>query len=161
MYKNAPVVYRSSELIRDLIIDWVERHKTIPTQPDNNWRDLAVALAASAAAVDMSFQHAPLKIFNIPRLDRAPVPLAERRTSPLSKRDMAFVSSRTGGQVRGLNGSLSFQRIYSIPRNHTKRHQITPIELRLFCDTLVVFRAVSWIVITFSAACQTADFGDR
>ena len=38
MYKDAPVVYRSSELIRDLIIDWVERHKTIPTEPDNNWR---------------------------------------------------------------------------------------------------------------------------
>lgn len=38
MYKDAPVVYRSSELIRDLIIDWVERHKTIPTQPNNNWR---------------------------------------------------------------------------------------------------------------------------
>jgi 2',3'-cyclic-nucleotide 2'-phosphodiesterase (5'-nucleotidase family) len=38
MYKDAPVVYRSSELIRDLIIDWVERHKTIPTQPSNNWR---------------------------------------------------------------------------------------------------------------------------
>jgi len=38
MYKDAPVVYRSSELIRDLIIDWVERHKTIPTRPNNNWR---------------------------------------------------------------------------------------------------------------------------
>ena len=38
MYKDAPVVYRSSELIRDLIIDWVERHKTIPTEPNNNWR---------------------------------------------------------------------------------------------------------------------------
>ena len=38
MYKNAPVVYRSSELIRDLIIDWVERHKTIPIEPTNNWR---------------------------------------------------------------------------------------------------------------------------
>ncbi len=38
MYKNAPVVYRSSEEIRDLIIDWVERNKTIPTQPTNNWR---------------------------------------------------------------------------------------------------------------------------
>jgi len=38
MYKNAPVVYRSSELIRDLIIDWVERHKTIPTEPTNNWQ---------------------------------------------------------------------------------------------------------------------------
>lgn len=38
MYKGAPVVYRSSEEIRELIIDWVERHKTIPTEPDNNWR---------------------------------------------------------------------------------------------------------------------------
>jgi len=38
MYKNAPVVYRSSEEIRDLIIDWVERHKIIPAEPTNNWR---------------------------------------------------------------------------------------------------------------------------
>ncbi|MEP6636431.1 MAG: 5'-nucleotidase C-terminal domain-containing protein, partial [Acidobacteriota bacterium] len=38
MYKNAPVVYRSSEEIRELIIDWVERHKTIPTAPTSNWR---------------------------------------------------------------------------------------------------------------------------
>ncbi len=38
MYKGAPVVYRSSEEIRELIIDWVERHKTIPTEPTNNWR---------------------------------------------------------------------------------------------------------------------------
>lgn len=37
MYKGAPVINRSSELIRDLIIDWVERHKTIPTEPTNNW----------------------------------------------------------------------------------------------------------------------------
>jgi 2',3'-cyclic-nucleotide 2'-phosphodiesterase / 3'-nucleotidase len=38
MYKNAPVVYRSGEEIRELIIDWVERNKTIPTEPTNNWR---------------------------------------------------------------------------------------------------------------------------
>jgi 2',3'-cyclic-nucleotide 2'-phosphodiesterase/3'-nucleotidase len=38
MYKDAPVVYRSSEEVRELIIDWVERNKTIPTQADNNWR---------------------------------------------------------------------------------------------------------------------------
>ena len=38
MYKNAPVVYRSSEEIRELIIDWVESHKTVPTTPNNNWR---------------------------------------------------------------------------------------------------------------------------
>ncbi len=38
MYKGAPVVYRSSDEIREMIIDWVERHKTIPTRPSNNWR---------------------------------------------------------------------------------------------------------------------------
>jgi len=38
MYKNAPVVYRSSEDIRELIIDWVEKNKTVPTTPTNNWR---------------------------------------------------------------------------------------------------------------------------
>ena len=38
MYKKARVVYRSSEEIRELIIDWVERNKNIPTEPNNNWR---------------------------------------------------------------------------------------------------------------------------
>lgn len=38
MYKDAPVVYRSSEEIRELIIDWVERNKTVPATPNNNWR---------------------------------------------------------------------------------------------------------------------------
>ena len=38
MYGNAPVVYRSSEEIRELIIDWVERNRTIPDEPTNNWR---------------------------------------------------------------------------------------------------------------------------
>lgn len=38
MFKSAPVVYRSSEEVRELIIDWVEKHKTIPTETDNNWR---------------------------------------------------------------------------------------------------------------------------
>ena len=38
MFKAAPVVYRSSEEVRELIIDWVEKHKTIPTQSNNNWR---------------------------------------------------------------------------------------------------------------------------
>ena len=38
MYKGAPVVYRSSDGIREMIIEWVERHKTIPTEPNNNWK---------------------------------------------------------------------------------------------------------------------------
>lgn len=38
MYQGAPVIYRSSEEIRELIIDWVERTKKIPITADNNWR---------------------------------------------------------------------------------------------------------------------------
>jgi 2',3'-cyclic-nucleotide 2'-phosphodiesterase / 3'-nucleotidase len=38
MYKDAKVVDRSSAEIRELIIDWLERHKEVPTEPTNNWR---------------------------------------------------------------------------------------------------------------------------
>jgi 2',3'-cyclic-nucleotide 2'-phosphodiesterase/3'-nucleotidase len=38
MYPGAPVLQRSSTEIRDLIIAWVEKHHTIPIEPDDNWR---------------------------------------------------------------------------------------------------------------------------
>lgn len=38
MYKSAPVVYRSGEEIRELIIDWLEKNKTVPIEPTNNWK---------------------------------------------------------------------------------------------------------------------------
>jgi 2',3'-cyclic-nucleotide 2'-phosphodiesterase/3'-nucleotidase len=38
MFKDCPVVMRSSTEIRDLIIDWVERGGKIPTEPTGNWR---------------------------------------------------------------------------------------------------------------------------
>jgi 2',3'-cyclic-nucleotide 2'-phosphodiesterase/3'-nucleotidase len=38
MYKDAPVLYRSSDEIRQLIIEWLERNGTVPAQPTNNWR---------------------------------------------------------------------------------------------------------------------------
>jgi 2',3'-cyclic-nucleotide 2'-phosphodiesterase/3'-nucleotidase len=41
MYKGSPEVFRSSEEIRELIIDWVEEHKYVPTEPTNNWRLIA------------------------------------------------------------------------------------------------------------------------
>jgi len=31
-------VYRSSQEIREMIIEWVERHHQIPSEPTNNWR---------------------------------------------------------------------------------------------------------------------------
>jgi 2',3'-cyclic-nucleotide 2'-phosphodiesterase/3'-nucleotidase len=38
MYKSAKVVYRSGEEIRELIIDWLEKNKSVPTEPNNNWK---------------------------------------------------------------------------------------------------------------------------
>jgi 2',3'-cyclic-nucleotide 2'-phosphodiesterase (5'-nucleotidase family) len=38
MFKDAPVLVRGSEEIRDLIINWVEQNGTIPAEPTNNWR---------------------------------------------------------------------------------------------------------------------------
>jgi len=38
MYKNAPVLYKSSQEIRNLIIEWGKEHRVIPARPSNNWR---------------------------------------------------------------------------------------------------------------------------
>ena len=38
MFKGAKILARPSAEIRDLIIDWVERHGTIPTEPTHNWK---------------------------------------------------------------------------------------------------------------------------
>ena len=45
MFKTAPVVMRASVPIRDLLIDWVERHHVIPSTPVNNWRIVGVGSA--------------------------------------------------------------------------------------------------------------------
>ena len=54
MYKDAPVVYRSSEEIRELIIDWVERNKTVPATPNNNWRIVPTEPSPGARVVLVS-----------------------------------------------------------------------------------------------------------
>jgi 2',3'-cyclic-nucleotide 2'-phosphodiesterase/3'-nucleotidase len=38
MFKGARIVWRSPDEIRDLVIQYYSEHKTLPTQPDNNWR---------------------------------------------------------------------------------------------------------------------------
>jgi len=38
MFKDAPVVSRSTKELRELIIDWVKRNVHIPASPTNNWR---------------------------------------------------------------------------------------------------------------------------
>jgi 2',3'-cyclic-nucleotide 2'-phosphodiesterase/3'-nucleotidase len=46
MYKNAPVLYTSSQEIRNLIIEWVKQHRIIPAEPSQNWRMLPFANTA-------------------------------------------------------------------------------------------------------------------
>ena len=38
MFRNAKIVWRSPDEIRDLVIQYYSDHKTLPAQPDNNWR---------------------------------------------------------------------------------------------------------------------------
>jgi 2',3'-cyclic-nucleotide 2'-phosphodiesterase/3'-nucleotidase len=38
MLAGLPVLWRSSVEIRDLIVDWVESHGTVPSEPTENWR---------------------------------------------------------------------------------------------------------------------------
>ncbi len=44
MFKGAKVLYRSSEEIRNLIIEWVRRNRKIPSEPTGNWRLLPADL---------------------------------------------------------------------------------------------------------------------
>jgi len=38
MFRGVPVLDRSSVEIRDLIVDWVQKHPDIPSEPTQNWR---------------------------------------------------------------------------------------------------------------------------
>ncbi len=38
MFRGAKIVWRSPDEIRDLMIQYYSEHKTLPAQPDNNWR---------------------------------------------------------------------------------------------------------------------------
>src|SRR3989441_10992109 len=37
MFKDAPVISRSTKELRELIIDWVKRNRHIPATATNNW----------------------------------------------------------------------------------------------------------------------------
>jgi 2',3'-cyclic-nucleotide 2'-phosphodiesterase/3'-nucleotidase len=38
MFRDAAIVWRSPDEIRDLVIQYYSEHKTLPAHPDNNWR---------------------------------------------------------------------------------------------------------------------------
>lgn len=38
MFRNARVLWKSGEEIRDLVIDYFTEHKSLPSKPDHNWR---------------------------------------------------------------------------------------------------------------------------
>jgi 2',3'-cyclic-nucleotide 2'-phosphodiesterase/3'-nucleotidase len=50
MFKDDPIVFRSSIQIRDLLIDWVEKHHVIPTTPVANWRIVSGGASALPSA---------------------------------------------------------------------------------------------------------------
>ncbi len=41
MYQGAREVYRSSQEIRELIVEWVQQHRHVPVEPTNNWHLIA------------------------------------------------------------------------------------------------------------------------
>src|SRR5262249_8304965 len=45
MFKDAKVIWRSPLDLRELIIQWIKRHRKIPTEPTNNWRLLPTSLS--------------------------------------------------------------------------------------------------------------------
>jgi hypothetical protein len=38
MFRDAAIVWRSPDEIRDLVVQYYTEHKTLPAHPDNNWR---------------------------------------------------------------------------------------------------------------------------
>lgn len=55
VYRGLPILYRSGEEIRELLIEYLERTKRIPSEPDGNWRvepPEALAAIKRAAAED-------------------------------------------------------------------------------------------------------------
>jgi len=63
VYSNLPVVYRSPEEIRDLIIEHVSRTRSIPTKANHNWHieppEALAALRRAAADANRSASSAP------------------------------------------------------------------------------------------------------
>jgi 2',3'-cyclic-nucleotide 2'-phosphodiesterase/3'-nucleotidase len=47
MFRGANVVWRSTEVIRDLIIRYYSEHKQLPTRPEDNWRVIPEAARAT------------------------------------------------------------------------------------------------------------------
>ena len=45
MFRDAKIVWRSTDEIRDLIIEYYSEHKTLPAAPDRNWRVVPEAAA--------------------------------------------------------------------------------------------------------------------
>lgn len=84
IYKNLPIVYRSPQEIRELIIEYITRTGVIPTDTDNHWRieprEAVEALERAAATPDYHSTTGEYRIAPWPALGRATPPL--HRTEP-------------------------------------------------------------------------------
>jgi len=61
MFKSSPVVWRSTEEIRDLIIDYYTEHKTLPAKALNSWKVVPESAAAELLREASRDGAAPLK----------------------------------------------------------------------------------------------------
>jgi 2',3'-cyclic-nucleotide 2'-phosphodiesterase/3'-nucleotidase len=58
VYQGLPIVYRSSEEISELLVDYLKRTKTVPPVADNNWKiEPPEALSAIEKAADEERKH--------------------------------------------------------------------------------------------------------
>lgn len=80
-YKGLPIVYRSPQEIRDLIIEYVTRTGNIPTEPDHNWEIVPrEAVDAMRALSDRERSHPTSGALRNARPRVAPAVFALRRT---------------------------------------------------------------------------------
>ena len=70
MFRGAPIVWRSSDDIRGLIVEYYTAHKKLPAKADNNWR--IVPPQAVRVLEQEALQSAGRRAYNNRRMPKAP-----------------------------------------------------------------------------------------
>ncbi|HYB61587.1 MAG TPA: 5'-nucleotidase C-terminal domain-containing protein [Methylomirabilota bacterium] len=78
-YKGLPILYRSPQEIRDLIIEYVTRTGTIPAEPDHNWEIVPREAVDALRTLSESDSRHPTTRLAFPRV--APAVFAAQRVS--------------------------------------------------------------------------------
>ena len=88
VYKNLPIVYRSPQEVRELIIEYITRTGEIPTETDNHWRieprEAVKALERAAVTPDYHSTSGEYRV--------APWPAPSRAAAPVHRMEHAAAS---------------------------------------------------------------------